>query len=110
MRVRNTVDFNKISLKARRAIQMYGATQAKQLEAAAKKDAPWVDRTSNARNSIQGDFEWQGPEACIVLSGNVDYFPYLELTNSKKYAVLVPTIQRASPEVLAGYKRLVMGW
>lgn len=66
----------------------------------------WIDRTGNARNSIRGDFGWKGKHAVITLSGNTDYFVYLELAHGKAYAVLVPTIERYSPEILKGYRRI----
>ncbi len=105
--VNNTVNMDIAKLKVRAAIGLYADVAAKKMEGAAKKDAPWADRTSNARNSIQGNFRWEGSKAKIELSGNVDYFVFLELAMGKKYSVLVPTIQRYGPEVLKGYKRVI---
>ncbi len=91
----------------RAAIGLYADTAAKKMESDAKREAPWIDRTGNARNSIQGDFGWEGDKCKIVLSGNMDYSVYLELAHEKKYAILEPTIQKNAPEVLRGYQRLV---
>lgn len=107
MKVRNTVDFNKAASKIEAAINLYGETEAARLEAEAKKNAKWVDRTSNARNSIQGNFSWKGKDAVITLSGNVNYFVYLELAMEKKYAILEPTIKNNAAKIRAGYQRLV---
>lgn len=93
----------------RAAIGLYANTAAKKMEADAKRNAPWTDRTGNARNSIQGDFGWEDDSAKIVLSGNVDYSVYLELAHEKKWAILKPTIDKNAPEILRGYQKLVKG-
>lgn len=107
IRVRNKVNFSDAEKKMRAAIGLYADTAAKKMEAEAKLNAPWTDRTGNARNSIQGDFGWRKNQAVITLSGNVDYFVYLELAMEKRWAILKPTIDRNAPEILKGYQRLV---
>ena len=107
MATRNKFNAKTTMNKVRAAIGVYADTAAKKMEAEAKDNAPWVDRTSNARNSIQGNFEWKGNHCVITLSGNMDYSVYLELAHEKKYAILVPTIQRNAPDVIKGYQKLV---
>lgn len=107
MRVTNKTNFKAVERQIRAAIGVYADTAAKKMEGEAKNNAPWTDRTSNARNSILGDFGWKGNQAVITLSGNVDYFVYLELANGKKYAILSPTIESHSTEIIRGYQRLV---
>lgn len=107
MRVTNKTNFKAVEKKVRAAIGVYADTAAKKMETEAKKNKPWENRTSNAVDSILGDFNWQGNRAVITLSGNVDYFVFLELAHGKKYAILSPTIQSHSTEILRGYQRLV---
>lgn len=107
IRVKNNFKPNIAKSKIRAAIGAYAQTAAKKMEYEAKRDAPWTDRTSNARNSIQGNFDWDNNKAKIVLSGNMDYSVYLELAHEEKYAILFPTIQKNAPEVLRGYQKLV---
>lgn len=107
IRVTNNTNFKAVEKKIRTAIGVYADTAAKKMEAEAKNNAPWIDRTGNARNSIQGNFGWKGNQAIITLSGNMDYSVYLELAHEKRYAILKPTIERNAPEVLRGYQRLV---
>lgn len=107
IKVRNNFNPQKASKKVRAAIGIYADTAAKKMEGEAKKNAPWQDRTSAARNSIQGDFEWKGNQAVINLSGNMDYSVYLELAHEKRYAILKPTIDRNAPSIIKGYQRLV---
>lgn len=107
IRVKNNFRAAPVMSKMRSAIGLYAHTASKKMEGEAKKKAPWKDRTANARNSIQGDFGWEGNSCRVVLSGNVEYFVYLELAHGKRYAVLVPTVHKSTPEVLRGYQRLV---
>lgn len=107
IKVTNKTNFKAVENKVRSAISLFAYTAAKKMEGEAKNNASWTDRTSNARNSISGDFGWKCDQAIITLSGNMEYFPYLELANEKKYAILAPTIQRNAPEVIRAYRKLV---
>lgn len=107
MRVTNNVNFNAAANKIRAAIALYGQSAALKMESAAKNNAPWTDRTSNARNSIQGQFSMLGNTARITISGNTDYFVFLELANEKRWAVLSPTLESYAADVIAGYQKVV---
>ena len=104
---KNTFDNKAVEATVRATIGVYADIAAKKMEVEAKKNKPWENRTSNAVNSILGDFGWKGKHAVISLSGNMDYSVFLELAHEKKYAILVPTIQRNAPEVLRAYRKLV---
>ena len=121
MKVTNTFSKDKVTTQMKAAIGLYAHTEAKRLEAYAKDNAPWWPKgpkgsatgppgyrhTGNARNSIQGTFAWEANNAVIRLSGNVDYFIYLELAMAKKWAILLPTIDKHANDILAGYKKVV---
>ena len=107
MKVTNNTDFAAVEKKVRAAIGVYADTAGKKMEASAKSNAPWIDRTSHARGSILGSFGWQGDKAIITLSGNMDYSVYLELAMGKRYAILKPTIEKHANSILAGYRRLI---
>lgn len=94
-------------VKTRAAIGIYANTAGKKLEAEAKKNAPWTDRTSHARQTIQGGHEWQGNKCKVLITGNKDYSPYLEFANEGKYAILYPTIKENSPQIIEGMKNLL---
>lgn len=104
--VKSTFNNKATEALVRAAIGVFADTAAKKMEADAKQNAQWTDRTSNARNSIQGNFGWKGKHAVITLSGNMEYSSYLELAHEKKYAILIPTIQKHSPEILKAYRRV----
>ncbi len=107
----NKGNFNlaKAALKHKTALGLYANTAAKRLEAEAKRDAPWTDRTSNARNSIQGTAGWDGDVLKVILSGGMHYSVYLELAHEKRFATLKPTIDKNAPNILQGYQKLVKG-
>lgn len=107
MRIRNTINFGIAERKVKAALGLYADTAAKKMEGYAKANRPWTDRTSDAKNSIQGKHHWRGKDLAITLSGNVDYFVYLELAYGKKYSILKPTVDKFGPDVFKGYQRLV---
>ncbi len=109
MKVENNMNFDEVARRVKAGIGLFGDTEAKRMEAYAKENRPWIDRTGNARNSIQGKFGWRGNDATIRLSGNMPYSVWLELAYGKKYAILKPTIERHAPAILKGYKKAVSG-
>lgn len=107
IKVTNKTNFKAVENKVRAAIENKGWVAALKMEGEAKKNKPWITRSSNAENSIKGEFKWQGKHAVITLSGNMNYSVFLELAHGKKYAILVPTIQKNAPEVIRAYKKVV---
>jgi hypothetical protein len=90
-----------------KAIDRYADTAGKKLEAEAKKDAPWTDRTSLARQTIKGGKEWESEKCHVYVAGNTDYFPYLEFDNEKKYAILYPTLKKLEYEIIQGMNKIL---
>lgn len=94
-------------LKAMFAAEKYGQAAAAKLEAAAKQEAPWQDRTGLARQTIAGVCDWAGAALRIGIAGNMAYSPYLEFCNGGQNAVLWPTIHRMQAEILQGMAGIV---
>ncbi len=94
-------------LRTMYAIEKYGQAAAAKLEAKAKTDAPWTDRTALARQTIAGVSDWVGEALRVGLTGNMDYSPYLEFTNQKRYAVLWPTVNGMTTEILKGMEGIL---
>ena len=110
------------------ALHQYADTQAKNIEAYAKKNAPWKDRPesggSGARGRLRATFVRRYRGFRILLSHGVWYGKYLEGTNNpawsnghpnaidiefayeKKFAIIAPTIRKKAPDVLKGLERL----
>ena len=81
-------------LTAVAAVAQYVATQ---MQNQAQADAPWTDRTGNARTGIFGTSEadFSSRVVTIFLShgATIDYGIWLELANSGRYGVIMRTMQ-----------------
>lgn len=89
-----------------KAVADYIATQAQN---DMRTNAPWVDRTGNARNALFSYAEQAaGDVVSIYLShGSAIYYGrYLELNYAGKYAIIVPTLQRILPQLEAMLKKI----
>lgn len=92
--------------RQRAAVVALANNWAGQLEGRAKANAPWTDRTANARNGLFGSTEVRGNETFIRLGHSVEYGIFLELANDGRFAILKPTIDRAVPDIHRSYKKL----
>lgn len=69
-------------------------------ESYAKQNAPWMDRTANARQSLHAWIEeLSGDVVRLFLSHGVVYGKYLETKYSGRYAIIWPTIKRHLPKI-----------
>lgn len=89
------------------ALDGYGESVAAKLEAKAKLNRPWTDRTAKARQSIKGGTERIDTGIRITLEIGVEYGVYLEFAHEKKYAVIYPTLKKEAPAALNGLRRLL---
>lgn len=96
-----------LEVKFDAALHAYANTASKKVEAYAKQNRPWTDRTDNARNGLNARAEKYGRNYRIALAHGVYYGIYLELARGKKYAIIDPTIKAMSPEVFKGLQGLL---
>ena len=61
-------------------------------ETYAKNNAPWTDRTGNARAGLHADVSTEGNTFQLLMAHTVFYGVFLEHRFSGKYAILMPTI------------------
>ena len=102
--ITNLADFD---VKTKASVGLYGDTVAKKLEASAKANRPWTDRSGRARQSLNSDSEWVGNKVRVSLSHGVDYGIWLELCNEGKYAIIMPTINKEGPSILKGLEKIL---
>jgi hypothetical protein len=77
------------------------------LEAYAKRNAPWSDRTGNARQSLHTLLEELGTDiVTLYLSHGVQYGIYLEVRWAGRYAILWRTIEAHLGEVEVMLRRV----
>lgn len=93
--------------KAMRAAWITAQTMSPDVENYMKLNAPWTDRTSNARNGLAARAYREGKEIGIVLYHQVDYGIWLEVKNEGRFAIIQPTIDAMGPEVMRRYNRLL---
>jgi hypothetical protein len=74
---------------------------APQVQSAARSGAPWTDRTGNARQGLFAKAYTDGEKMGIVLYHSVPYGIWLEVRWSGRYAIIIPTIQKMGPQVMA---------
>lgn len=60
---------------------------------AAKRDAPWEDRTGKARAGLDVDVDVDGDQVVIQLYHSVDYGLWLEVIQSGRFATIMPTLE-----------------
>jgi hypothetical protein len=82
--------------------------------------APWTDRTGNARqslfavvgkpaeagNAVEPIDELADDIVALYLSHGMEYGKWLELCNSGKYAVIMPTLEAYYPQISAAMREL----
>lgn len=89
------------------AAEKVAQNAAARMEAEAKRDAPWTDRTGNARQTIKGFSGWAGKKLRCGISGNMEYSEYLEYGNEGKNAVLWPTVHRNEAKIKEQMRKVV---
>ena len=94
-------------IKLRASLNLYGDTVAKKMEAHAKSNRKWQDRTGDARKSLRGTSHPSGNGVKVSISHNVSYGVYLEMCNERRYAILKPTIDKVAPEAIKGLSNLL---
>jgi hypothetical protein len=84
--------------RALTAVMRYEAPRA---ERYMKSNAPWTDRTGNARNGLHARaFAEKGRRYGIDLAHSVPYGIWLEVRFSGRYKIIPPTIRSQGPEVM----------
>jgi hypothetical protein len=66
----------------------------------ARQNAPWTDRTTNARNSLFARTLNSGKKFQIIFGHGVPYGIWLEVRFAGRYQIIRPTVQHEAPEVM----------
>jgi len=78
----------------------------KRLEPFAKRNAPWSDRTSNARQGLFAVTLKEGDKVVLILSHGVDYGVFLELAHQGNFAIIGPTLQQHYGEIMQAVRAI----
>lgn len=105
-----------------RAVEQYGERALVAVQAVAGRiatlmqndagaSAPWTDRTGNARTGLFGTAERDAARKIVTIylshGPDIDYGVFLELAHGGSYAVVMPTIERHLPELMADLRELL---
>lgn len=77
------------------------------LVSAAQEDASWTDRTANARQGLSSAVTRSGDTIELVLFHLMEYGIWLEVAHDGTYAIIMPTIDRMAPVLLAQVDQLL---
>jgi hypothetical protein len=98
--VRALEQYGKRVLVAVHAVAEFIATK---MQNEARRNAPWQDRTGNARSGLFGAVEREAAEAIVEIylsHGHTIYYgQFLELAHGQRYAIIMPTIEQNLPEL-----------
>lgn len=81
---------------------------ARKVEEYAKDNAPWDDRTGDARDGLKAVGEQRLVTYTITLFHTVDYGIWLEVRWDGKYAIILPTLEHMGPQFMAELAALNM--
>lgn len=81
--------------------------QAEAMENYAKTNAPWTDRTGDAREYLSATVEETGPIGTIVLSHGVPYGIWLEIANGGRFSIIPETIDVYGPQIMRSLQNMM---
>lgn len=90
-----------------RAIGQVMERQGDLAEAYMKSNAPWTDRTTNARNGLGAIAFKQGSRWVLNLFGRANYQIWLEVKYGGRDAIITPTFEIWGPRVMRSMTGLI---
>ncbi len=74
---------------------------AMRIQQYAYENAPWLDRTGMARAGLDVDVTQEGKTVSIELFHTVDYGLWLEIIQSGRFAIIMPTLEAFAGDVFS---------
>lgn len=75
-------------------------TFADEVEAYMKEEAPWEDRTGDARDGLSATRYQNGDVQGLLLAHGVEYGVFLEFKFGGRDAIIIPTLEIMGPEMM----------
>ena len=88
-----TVNLRDMDDKLRSQLEAMSSLVSTRMESFAKQNAPWTDRTSNARNGLHALVETSEDEYKIIIAHGVDYGLWLEIRASGRNSIIPQTVE-----------------
>jgi len=96
----------RLLVRVRDTVCVKYAAEAEQI---AKVNAPWIDRTGDARRLLTGKVIDDGEALGVSLAHRVEYGKHLETANDGKHAILKPTIEGLRSDFFATVRKFFGG-
>ena len=93
--------------KVQQAAWIAVSSMAPEVENYAKMNAPWTDRTGNARNGLAARPFRDAQAVGVMIYHQVSYGIWLEVRWSGRYAIINPTIDEMGPVVMKRFNRIL---
>lgn len=78
-----------------------------EIVASAQQNAPWEDRSGDARSGIEAHVENLNGEVVLTLFHTVEYGLWLEVIQSGRFATIMPTLEKEAPKALKAAEKAV---
>lgn len=92
-----------------KAIQALGQVFAQKIATYAKANAPWTDRTGNARQGLTGTAIAAATGVVIYLYHTMSYGIWLEVKNAGRYAIILKAMESQYGALMAAIRGLIGG-
>lgn len=102
-----TATLKQADSRNRRAIGAAAKYIATASEKHMRSNAPWTDRTGNARAGLHATVQGSGNTTAVILYHSVPYGIWLETRWSGRYAIINPTIEVMAPKFIDMVGRLI---
>lgn len=80
---------------------------APDIETWMKRNAPWTDRTGNARQTLNTEVLNLTNEIAVLMDHGVEYGIFLELAHGGKYEIIGPALDEFAPRIMADVRRFM---
>lgn len=103
--IRRNID--ELDIKLDNAITLVTEFHATTGEAKMKSGAPWTDRTGAARVGLHTSAQHGSGKHQIVFAHSVSYGIWLEVKNSGKYEIIMPTVREEGAALMRNLNGLM---
>lgn len=101
-------NLSKLQSKFDVAVSLLCENGSQKMEQYAKEHRPWKDQTGNARQRLKGSWAKERKGYVVKIAHGVDYGVWLEFAHERKYAILLPTIEKVGKgEILPAFQNFV---
>lgn len=99
-------NLGEMSERLKTQLQVLGQATGQKIQEYAQENAPWTDRTGDARQRLKYNSEINENGLTISILHQMEYGIYLELCNNEKYAILKNSRDAMLPEFLDAVKHI----